>query len=143
MPSPDLARRQPRVRAVRLRIGRGTLVLPPLGIVLLVLVGPIVVLALYSVNLRTNIPGTPTALSGANWNDFLTGRGNPFRAHALVHHQRAFTHAHFERWLSLFHDTVELGWTGPNARTAIELAENVARVHSSELIGAPVPYLGR
>ena len=80
MPSPDLARRQPRVRAVRLRLGRGTLVLPPLGIVLLVLVGPIVVLALYSVNLRTNIPGTPTAFSGANWKDFLAGHGNPFRA---------------------------------------------------------------
>ena len=79
MPTPDLSRRQPRVRAVRLRIGRGTLVLPPLGIVLLVLVGPIVVLALYSVNLRTNIPGTPTAFSSANWKDFLTGHANPFR----------------------------------------------------------------
>jgi spermidine/putrescine transport system permease protein len=74
------ARRRPRVRAVRLRIGRGTLVLPPLGIVLLVLVGPITVLTLYSVNLRTNIPGTPTAFSSANWKDFLTGTGNPFRA---------------------------------------------------------------
>ena len=80
MPTADLARRRPRVRAVRLRIGRGTLVLPPLGIVLLVLVGPIVVLALYSVNLRTNIPGTPTAFSSANWKDFLTGPGNPVRA---------------------------------------------------------------
>jgi spermidine/putrescine transport system permease protein len=75
----DPARHRPRVRAVRLRIGRGTLVLPPLGIVLLVLVGPIVVLALYSVNLRTNIPGTPTAFSTANWKDFLVGHGNPFR----------------------------------------------------------------
>jgi len=74
-----LARRRPRVRVVRLRIGRGTLVIPPLGIVLLVLVGPIVLLALYSVNLRTNIPGTPTAFSGANWKDFLTGSANPFR----------------------------------------------------------------
>jgi len=80
VPTGDVARRQPRVRAVRLRIGRGTLVLPPLGIVLLVLVGPIVVLALYSLNLRTNIPGTPTAFSSANWKDFLTGHGNPFRA---------------------------------------------------------------
>ena len=79
MPAADLARRRPRVGAVRLRIGRGTLVLPPLGIVLLVLVGPIAVLMLYSVNLRTNIPGTPTAFSSANWKDFLTGPGNPFR----------------------------------------------------------------
>ena len=83
MATSDLARRQPRMRAVRLRIGRGTLVIPPLGVVLLVLVGPIVVLTLYSVNLRTNLPGTPTAFSAANWKDFLTGPGNPFRARFL------------------------------------------------------------
>jgi hemoglobin len=68
--------------------------------------------------------------------------GNPFRAHALVHDKRAFTPAHFDRWLSLFHDTVELGWTGPNAHKALALAENVARVHSRELIGEPVPIPG-
>jgi spermidine/putrescine transport system permease protein len=74
------ARPRPRIREVRLRLGRGTLVIPPLVIVLLVLIGPIVVLTLYSVNLRTNIPGTSTAFSAANWKDFLTGAGNPFRA---------------------------------------------------------------
>ncbi len=47
---------------------------------LLLLLGPVVLLALYSFNLRTNIPGTPTAFSGANWKDFLTGPANPFRA---------------------------------------------------------------
>ncbi|MGV3760767.1 MAG: group III truncated hemoglobin [Actinomycetota bacterium] len=61
--------------------------------------------------------------------------GNPFRAHALVHLQQPFTHAHFERWLSLFHDTVELGWQGPSAQRALELARNVARVHSQQLVG--------
>ncbi len=65
-------------------------------------------------------------------------QGNPFRAHALVHAQRAFTAAHFERWLSLFYDTVVLGWTGPNARQACELADNVARVHSHQLLGRAV-----
>jgi hemoglobin len=35
--------------------------------------------------------------------------GNPFRAHQLVHSQRAFTPAHFERWLDLFCETVDLG----------------------------------
>ena len=44
--------------------------------------------------------------------------GNPFRAHSLVHAQRAFTPEHFERWLTLFHETIELGWIGPNARRA-------------------------
>jgi hemoglobin len=69
----------------------------------------------------------------------ITGyAGNPFRAHALVHDRQAFTRAHFERWLSLFHDTVELGWVGPRAGRALELAHNVARVHSQQLVGEPV-----
>ena len=66
----------------------------------------------------------------------ITGyAGNPYRAHALIHAQRPFTPAHFERWLTLFHDTVELGWIGPRATAALELASNVARVHSHQLIG--------
>lgn len=64
--------------------------------------------------------------------------GNPFRAHAQVHHRRAFTPAHFERWLSLFHETLDLGWIGPNAERAHQLADNVARVHSQQLIGEAV-----
>jgi hemoglobin len=69
-------------------------------------------------------------------------QGNPFRAHALVHAREAFTAAHFRRWLSLFHDTVELGGTGPNAERALELAANVARVHSHQLIGHAVDDAG-
>ena len=66
----------------------------------------------------------------------ITGySGNPFHTHLLIHNKRAFTPAHFERWLSLFHETLELGWTGPNARRAAALADNVARVHSRQLIG--------
>ena len=61
--------------------------------------------------------------------------GNPFRAHALINDQAPFTEAHFERWLDLFHDTIELGWTGPNAERALALAHNVARVHAGQLIG--------
>jgi len=60
--------------------------------------------------------------------------GNPFRAHAEVHAQRSFTPAHFERWLTLFHETLLLGWTGPNAIRAGELADSVARVHSERLL---------
>jgi hemoglobin len=65
-------------------------------------------------------------------------QGNPFRAHALVHAKRKFTPAHFERWLTLFHETVDLGWTGPNAQRARELADNVAKVHSHQLLGQAV-----
>jgi spermidine/putrescine transport system permease protein len=52
---------------------------PPLAAVLLLLLGPIFLLGLYSVDLRTNIPGIPTDYSTANWLDFLTEPGNPFR----------------------------------------------------------------
>ncbi|MGD9798745.1 MAG: group III truncated hemoglobin [Microbacteriaceae bacterium] len=64
--------------------------------------------------------------------------GNPFRAHAEVHDQRPFTPAHFQRWLSLFHETLDLGWIGPNVQRAHQLADNVARVHSQHLIGEAV-----
>jgi hemoglobin len=59
--------------------------------------------------------------------------GNPFRAHQLVHAKRAFTPAHFERWLELFCETVDLGWLGANAEKVKTLARNVARVHSHQL----------
>jgi hemoglobin len=63
--------------------------------------------------------------------------GNPFRAHSLIHDREPFTWEHFERWLQLFHDTIELGWVGPNATRALALAHNVARVHGHQLVGAP------
>lgn len=59
--------------------------------------------------------------------------GNPFRAHLLVHERRAFTTAHFQRWLDLFHGTLDAGWAGPNAEQAHALADNVARVHHQQL----------
>jgi spermidine/putrescine transport system permease protein len=48
--------------------------------VVAVLIVPIVLIALYSFNLRTNVPGAHTAFSTANWQDFLTGASNPFRS---------------------------------------------------------------
>ncbi len=65
--------------------------------------------------------------------------GNPFRAHALVHARAPFTDAHFDRWLQLFHDTVELGWVGPGADRALALADDVARVHRHQLVGSAPP----
>lgn len=69
--------------------------------------------------------------------------GNPFRAHAMVHQQEPFTAAHFERWLSLFHETLALGWIGPGVDRALELADNVARVHSQQLLGIQVTVTER
>lgn len=78
----------------------------------------------------------------AFWSRALLGiagyQGNPFRSHSEVHARAPFTVAHFQRWLQLFHETVELGWVGPNATRALELAHNVARVHSQQLIGSAV-----
>jgi hemoglobin len=65
--------------------------------------------------------------------------GNPFRAHSLINDRAPFTDAHFARWLDLFHDAVELGWTGPNAQRALDLAHNVARVHAGQLIAHEEP----
>lgn len=64
--------------------------------------------------------------------------GNPFRSHVLIHEQAPFTHEHFERWLSLFTATITDGWVGPGAERAVALAQNVARVHSNQLVGSPV-----
>ncbi|MCB0978039.1 MAG: group III truncated hemoglobin [Acidimicrobiales bacterium] len=66
--------------------------------------------------------------------------GNPFRAHILVHEQSPFTRAHFERWLDLFHEHIELGWAGPRAEHAKAMARRVAMVHSNQIIGDPVIY---
>ena len=61
--------------------------------------------------------------------------GNPYREHSLINDRHPFTQAHFDRWLELFHDTIELGWTGPNVDRALALAHNVAAVHGRQLIG--------
>jgi hemoglobin len=64
-------------------------------------------------------------------------QGNPLRAHALVHAKRPLTPEHFERWLALFHETIELGWVGPKADRALAFADHVARVHRHQLLGGP------
>jgi hemoglobin len=68
--------------------------------------------------------------------------GNPFRAHALIHDRCPFTASHFEQWLTLFYDTLELGWVGPHTEQARRLAANVARVHSEQLTGHAVTVEG-
>ena len=61
--------------------------------------------------------------------------GNPFRAHAKIHEQQCFTRNHFERWLRLFHDTIDADWAGPYAEAAKAMGRRVAAVHSNQLIG--------
>ena len=64
--------------------------------------------------------------------------GNPYRAHRALHGRRTFERKHFEQWLDLFHETLDLGWTGPKVEQAKALACKVAFVHSKQIIGDPV-----
>lgn len=59
--------------------------------------------------------------------------GNPLRSHQEIDARSPFTDAHFERWLSLFRDTVECGWKGRNADHAVGFAERVAQAHRTWL----------
>lgn len=61
--------------------------------------------------------------------------GNPYRSHQLVHAQREFTPAHFQRWLELFEETLDLGWRGPKVEHARSFAHRVAEVHARQLTG--------
>ncbi len=76
------------------------------------------------------------------WSRVLLGihgyDGNPLRKHADVNRREPFTAAHFDRWLELFSETIDLGWVGPKAEQAKQLARNVARVHRAQLGGEPV-----
>lgn len=64
----------------RWRPGKGALVLPPLLLVCVLLLLPVAFIVLFSVGLRTNIPGMPTAFSLSDWKDFLVGGGSAFRS---------------------------------------------------------------
>ncbi len=90
---------------------------------------------------RVDWPAHLTKLT-AFWSRALLGvsgyDGNPFAAHQRIHRQRPFTKAHFDRWLALFEDTLDQGWSGPEVERARDLARTVARVHLRQLdAGAP------
>jgi spermidine/putrescine transport system permease protein len=60
------------------RAGRGWLVLPVIAFLLAVLVLPLILIGLYSVNLMTNLFGVPTDFSLRYWEDFVPPGSNPF-----------------------------------------------------------------
>lgn len=64
--------------------------------------------------------------------------GNPLAKHEAVHARHRFAPADFERWLSLFRDTLHSGWRGPLAEQAAAFADRVALAHSRRLLGEPV-----
>ncbi|HEY7196702.1 MAG TPA: ABC transporter permease [Gaiellaceae bacterium] len=60
------------------RPGKSWLALPTVLFLLAVLIFPLVLIGLYSVNLMTNLVGVPTDFSLFNWKDFLPPGSNPF-----------------------------------------------------------------
>jgi len=44
--------------------------------------------------------------------------GNPLRAHEPVHQRTPFTSAHYDRWITLFCETIDEGFAGPTADAA-------------------------
>ena len=76
----ETARPATRRGGTKRSLPRGLLTLPPALYVLLLLIGPIVLIAMYSVNLKSQYPGVPNAFSTHNWHDFLFGADNAFRS---------------------------------------------------------------
>jgi len=44
--------------------------------------------------------------------------GQPLRAHEPVHARTPLSHAHYERWVELFCDTIDISFQGPHAEIA-------------------------
>ena len=55
--------------------------------------------------------------------------------HRHLHDQAPFTPELFDRWLRIFHDTVNGGWTGPKATTANKRATGMAWAMAQRFLG--------
>lgn len=55
--------------------------------------------------------------------------------HRHLHDHRAFTPELFDRWLQIFLDTVDGGWTGPNASLAKKRATGMSRAMANRYLG--------
>ena len=55
--------------------------------------------------------------------------------HRHLHHQDPFTPELLDRWLQIFYDTVDCGWSGPHATTAKKRAAGMAWVMASRFLG--------
>ena len=55
--------------------------------------------------------------------------------HRHLHDHRAFTPELFDRWLQIFVDTVDGGWTGPNAALAKKRATGMSRAMANRYLG--------
>lgn len=61
--------------------------------------------------------------------------GRPLRAHEPVHARTPLSHAHYERWVALFGDTVDSWFAGPIADLAKTRARKMAKAMERLLAG--------
>jgi hemoglobin len=78
----------------------------------------------------------------AFWSGLILGvpgySGQPFAMHARL----SLTRDHFDRWLEVFHGTVDAHFTGPRAQRAKDTAVGIAHTFALRL-GLIEPRLGR
>ncbi len=61
--------------------------------------------------------------------------GNPAAKHVHFSGLKQFTTAHFTRWISMFHATIDAAWSGPVASCIKERSTTIAQIQS-QLVGA-------
>lgn len=74
-----------------------------------------------------------TVLLGAD-----TYRGGAFRPHAELHARSPLRGGHFDRWVTLWHETVDELFAGERAELAKAHATRVARAFHARVEGRPV-----
>lgn len=63
---------------------------------------------------------------------------DPIERHRSVHEQRPLTGEALDRWLEIFEETVDTGWSGPNATRAKKRATGLAWAMAQRLLGKGV-----
>ena len=61
--------------------------------------------------------------------------GNPAGKHVQFSKLHAFEKHHFDRWIGLFHDTIDRSWRGPKAEEIKARSTQIAR-YQAQLVGA-------
>ncbi|MGB0114124.1 MAG: DUF1971 domain-containing protein [Ilumatobacteraceae bacterium] len=73
------------------------------------------------------------------WSHLVLGEGqyeiDTLENHRALHEQSAFTPELFDRWLQIFHDTVNGGWSGPKADIANQRASGMAWAMAQRCLG--------
>lgn len=60
---------------------------------------------------------------------------DPIERHRFVHDQHPITSDALDRWLDIFHETVDTGWSGPNATRAKKRGTGMAWAMAQRLLG--------